>query len=540
MPDSRFVPSPALVLPFAGRIAVHPEHAFWTLATAHVLLWTAIPAGLYHSLPRDTLEGIAWGRMWEWGYDKHPPLAAWISAAAFDLLGEWGVFLAAQLCVLGALWGVWRLAREVLEPWPAVLAVALLEGVYYYNAASLTLNPNVVMLPAWALLGWLVLRTQAAPSIARWALVGAVTGVSLLAKHESGVLIAALALGLLCTPDGRRALRHRGLAAAAVTGTLVVLPHLAWLVHHDFLPLQYLLGYTGAGAGAFERDVQAVRAVPPPVLFLLEQLGAATPTVAIWALLILRGGSHRRSLPSSTWRLLAWLAVGPLALLIGAAALMHAQLVARWGFPLFTGLTVFLLAWRTPRLDARTGVVAAAAVLAIHFALLTGQWAVIELLPRQTGAPPYSIADPTPELAAHVTDGWHARMRSKLPFVAGSRFLAAGICTYSPDAPRPFFDLRPATNPWLQVDEPARRGMAIVARSASPEQDAQLAAQMRAKYHTLFDDHAVTLEYAGHPQLAPARYWVAYVPPADMTTAELRWSLAGRTPADTAPSTSQR
>jgi 4-amino-4-deoxy-L-arabinose transferase-like glycosyltransferase len=513
--------------PLALRAAIRPQQAFWSLALGHVLLWTTIPALLYHSLPHDTLEGIAWGRMWEWGYDKHPPLAAWLTAAAFDVLGAWGVFLAAQLCVLGALWGVWRLARELLEPWPAVLAVALLEGVYYYNSASLTLNPNVVMLPAWALLAWLAFRVQARPTLVRWTWVGVASGIALLAKYESAALVAAIVAGMLSTPEGRRALRHPGLAAAFAAGALILLPHLAWLAQHDFLPLQYVLGYTGANGVAFERDVQAVRAVPPPVLFLIEQMAAAIPTVGLWLLLLLLGGGVRPALQSSTRRLLAWLAFGPLALLLAATAVLQAQLVARWGFPLFTGLTVFLLAWRTPRLDARAGVVTATAVLGLHAALLSGQWAVIDLVPQHTGAPPYSIADPTPELAAHITEGWHARMRSKLPFVAGSRFLAAGICAYSPDAPRPFFDLRAATNPWLHGDEPARRGMALVARSASPEQDARLAAELAQRYPALLDAHPVSLEYAGHPELPAARYWVAYLPPSDMSVQELRWNLAG-------------
>ena len=65
-----------------------PDTLFWAWCALHVLAWTIGPALMYSSVPRDTLEGITWGQMWQWGYEKHPPLAAWISALFTQVGGE--------------------------------------------------------------------------------------------------------------------------------------------------------------------------------------------------------------------------------------------------------------------------------------------------------------------------------------------------------------------------------------------------------------------------------------------------------------------
>jgi len=483
------------------------------MGITHVLLWTVGPALEYHTLMRDTLEGVAWGFMWQWGYDKHPPLAAWLSAASFELAGNWGVFFAAQLCVLAAFWAVWKLASEVLDPWPAVLAALLLEGLYYYNASSIVLNPNVVMLPTWAMLGWLTFKTFLRPTTLSWALVGACAALALLAKYESSIVILTLLGALLSTGQGRRALKHRGFVVALVVVVGLLLPHLVWLASHHYLPVHYALGYTGLGSGLISHTDVRHFYLAPPLQFFFEQLAACAPVVLIWGSLVVRN-SHAVRLEPEVRRFIHWLAFAPLALLLALAVALHAQPVTRWGFPLFTWLGVYLLALRAPSLTSRKWGALLATLILLQAALFAASWVSDRVLPHWTQRAPHSGFDPAPELAALITDEWHVRMRSKLPYVAGSeRFLVSGVCTYSKDRPQPFFEWAESENPWLEPANLAHKGMAIVGRSASPDQDAVLLQEMSRRYPTLTGAHPVILRYPDHSYLAPARYWVAYVPP---------------------------
>ena len=65
------------------------------LILLHTFLWTGLSALARDSLPADTLEAIAWGLQWEWGYDKHPFLAAWLAGTVGKLTGHvgWEMYL---------------------------------------------------------------------------------------------------------------------------------------------------------------------------------------------------------------------------------------------------------------------------------------------------------------------------------------------------------------------------------------------------------------------------------------------------------------
>ena len=55
---------------------------FFTFLIVHLLVWSCI--GLIRVvLPTDTLEGIYWGSLYDFGTPKHPPLAGWITYLAY-------------------------------------------------------------------------------------------------------------------------------------------------------------------------------------------------------------------------------------------------------------------------------------------------------------------------------------------------------------------------------------------------------------------------------------------------------------------------
>ena len=71
MPESR------LAL-FLASIAARPGRAFAGFLALHAAVWTALPTLLYPNLPLDLIEALIYGREWQLGYDKLPPLPWWL------------------------------------------------------------------------------------------------------------------------------------------------------------------------------------------------------------------------------------------------------------------------------------------------------------------------------------------------------------------------------------------------------------------------------------------------------------------------------
>src|SRR5579863_6816652 len=59
-------------------IARRPDTAFATFLAVHCIVWTTLPSLLYANLPLDLIEALTYGREWQLGYDKLPPLPWWL------------------------------------------------------------------------------------------------------------------------------------------------------------------------------------------------------------------------------------------------------------------------------------------------------------------------------------------------------------------------------------------------------------------------------------------------------------------------------
>src|SRR6266404_7074703 len=141
----------------SGLIAIierRPEAAFAAFLALHLLVWTALPALLYPNLPLDLIEALTYGREWQLGYDKLPPLPWWLIEGTYRLFGsDTALYLVAQATVVAAFCLVWVLARRLVGPLGALVAVLIVDGLHYFNFTAPKFNHDVIQLPLWALAG---------------------------------------------------------------------------------------------------------------------------------------------------------------------------------------------------------------------------------------------------------------------------------------------------------------------------------------------------------------------------------------------------
>ena len=74
----------------SGLIATierRPQAAFAAFLALHVTVWTALPTLLYPNLPLDLIEALTYGREWQLGYDKLPPLPWWLVELVYRTVG---------------------------------------------------------------------------------------------------------------------------------------------------------------------------------------------------------------------------------------------------------------------------------------------------------------------------------------------------------------------------------------------------------------------------------------------------------------------
>jgi hypothetical protein len=222
------------------RIVEAPARAMAAILFLHAVVWTALPSLLYANLPLDLIEALTYGREWQLGYDKLPPLPWWLVEIAYRLFGhDFAYYLLAQIAVVAALWLIWLSARPLAGPLGALVAVLIVDGLHYLNYTSTKFNHDVVQLPFWALAGFAFHRALRGGRIGHWLLLGFAIGVSLWSKYFVVVLAAPLALFILYDREARKVLATPGPYIAVVAALITMAPHIVWLVQNDFLPFIY-------------------------------------------------------------------------------------------------------------------------------------------------------------------------------------------------------------------------------------------------------------------------------------------------------------
>ena len=425
----------------------------WALA-AYVLTWTVVPALLSPSLQLDVVEGIAWGQAWQWGYFKHPPLPAWLLVVSFQLLGRFGPYLLGQLTVLLTLLYVYRLARALLGPERAGLAALLLYAVYYYSWPTLEFNHNMAQLPAWAALAWHAQQVMfGAPdrALRHWLWLGVWTGLGLLAKYSTAVLLLCLAVGLLWHDP--RVLRRSGPWLALAVAALILAPHALWLVQHGGLPFEY---FAARADGGPRRDHAS------GIEFLVVQLLTHAPLLVIalaCGLLPWRWHWHRVESAQRRWLLLV--ALAPALLVAAGGSLVGARLHPMWGTLMWNLSAVLLLAGVAPEWLARKRV-ALARGLALWMVLITLAMLWYLGWSWQGRTQPARMDWPAQALAAQAQRQWQQLATCPLRVVAGSIWEAGLVAEGVRPMAAVLVDANPVYSPSITPERLRREGALLV------------------------------------------------------------------------------
>jgi 4-amino-4-deoxy-L-arabinose transferase-like glycosyltransferase len=457
----RSAPTPtAALIRWAER---RPGAAFGMFLVLHFTVWTILPALLYANLPLDLIEALVYGREWQLGYDKLPPLPWWLVEAMHRAFGaEIAYYATAQAAVLIAFALVFALSRRFVGAVGALVGILIIDGLHYFQYTAVKFNHDVIQLPFWALAGYAFHAALRRGGLGSWTLLGFAVGGAVWAKYFVIVLALPYALFMLFDRQARRAWATPGPWLSLSVALLVASPHILWLFQSDFLPFAYASHRAAPIRGWFDHVLH-------PSVFLGSQIFFLLPSLFVAAALFWPREAKKSSIDSFDRRIVTLLAFGPALTIIALTAVTGRGAVAMWGYPLwlFLGLWLVMAArvsLDTARLTRTVG--AWAVVFTIFVVAFVANYLVLPYFDHRYRAALF----PGDRLGAALTARFHEATGAPLRYVIGTMWDGGNLAHYSPDQPEVLIDGLPRRAPWIDLDDLRDKGAMLVWTQSDPRQ----------------------------------------------------------------------
>lgn len=467
---------------------------FWVFVILHVLIWTLGPALVRPNLTHDTLEGIAWGLQWQWGYNKHPFLSAWLCAGITQVFGslEWPVYFLAQVVVATTFWAVWKLARLQLPSLHALIAALVLEGVLFYNLNSFNLTPDTVQSPLWALFALFSYQALTQKKNSNWFFVALFAALGVMTKYQMFLLIISTLMFCLINPIARQNFKKPGIYSAMLVFFILIAPHIIWLVQHDFVNLTYAM--TSSVKNPTSNNL--LNHLIYPVRFFISSVSNVFGVfVLIWPFYSsssfreqsLEQGKWNRCSKSFTsnserfyprrlctsrlfvgndmppacqeeshfnWQFLCFLGFGPLLLTLILGIANGNEYPSRWSTPYYFLIGIMMMLYLKPVLTRSRLKQFVRTLVLFSLGLFILRMGSFLIHPRANS----DQFLPNKMIAQTITKLWSERYNTPLSFIAGTHYLVALTTPYIPGAPKPYFDWSPQESPWINENELRKKG----------------------------------------------------------------------------------
>jgi len=305
---------------------------------AHVIIWTLIPTFSNINLPLDTIEALAWGSDLDWGYNKHPPLSAFIVEVFYQLFKnqDWAYYFLSQLFVISSFFIVWKFSEDFFQnKIYGLISVLLLEGIYFYNFTTPEFNVYVCQLPFRALTVYFCWKSLKNNDTTSWLLFGLFAALGFLSHYLFLYLIVAIIIffTILLTKQKKFNLKY---LVPAFVFLIVLLPHLIWLKENNYITLTYALHRTGPEEQNFLNHLFY------PLIFLGKQIGILIPFF-IMLLLIISKFKRKFNLKDKKLLFLLIINIVPIILIFLTSLLMGIKIRTMWMSPFYLFMGVLFV-----------------------------------------------------------------------------------------------------------------------------------------------------------------------------------------------------
>ena len=441
----------------------------------HAACWTLMAniAGASGTLHHDMTETLAWGREFQLGYAKHPPVFAWLAGAWFLIFerADWAFHLLSAVSAAGGLAGVWYLAGRLLPAPRQTAAVLLVILAPFFGFMAMNFNANAILLLVWPWTAYAFVRSLQTCKSTDGIVFGVIAALAIGSKYSTLLLLASCLAAALLHPRARIYFASPAPYAAIVACLIVVSPHVLWVLHNHLTTVAYVLDKE-------HRTVPELLTVAGLTLLSTAALNA----LPLAALFDLAGGDARAALRRAganaihgPWRWLGVLAFGPFLLTFLAGLVIGLKVSTGFLLPAFFAMPIALIALGEVTVTGRQ---------------LTRLWTIVTgwLLVALATAPMVAVinfalhtdqtSEPRREIALEATRLWHEAFGVPVKIAGGSAAYGLAVPFYGADAPRFYILATPIESPWITPELIARDGLLIVCEQTDGQclTDAQSAA----------------------------------------------------------------
>jgi len=255
---------------------------FYLLCLYHLIIWTLVPYFSNKNLPLDVIEALAWGQDFDLGYNKHPPLSAWIPGLLFKIFGnkDWVYYLLSQIFIVISFVFLWKLSSFFLKKKSQILlSVLTIEGIAFYTFETPQFNVNICQIPLWIGTIYFFLKSIKNNKIADWIFLGTFSALGFLTKYIFAYLLISLFFYLIYIFFIRKKINFNFLYTVLIF-FLITAPHFQWLIRNDFTTIYYALKRGGLN------EFNIYNHLLNPFKFLINQISILLPFLLLIYLLI--------------------------------------------------------------------------------------------------------------------------------------------------------------------------------------------------------------------------------------------------------------
>ena len=418
---------------------------------AFVVVWSLyfVVSEYPSAIHNDMAEAYAWGREFQLGYNQHPPFWAWVCGLWFWVFprANWAFAVLSMLNAGAGLIGVWALMGRFVDGDRRSAATALLALTPFYSFLAYKYNANSIFLSLWPWTLYAFLGALRGRGLAASLGFGALMGLALNAKYYALTLAATCLLAALSSRERARYFRSASPYVSVAVALALLAPHLYWLATTGAPPLRYLSRVSGRGFA--EAGFFAATAL----------LGAALQQVLAVGLVAAAPRGEPGPLDAEHRRLLAVLALAPVALSALAALALRTKISSNMLIGVFPFSPLLALAWLRPDpARLRQWALAGAATFSLAALALSPLIAVGKAWYGRDS----EDEEPRREAALAVADLWRRTTSAPPGFVAGSFRYDNAAVFYSPEPVSAFVNFDYFGNRWVSREKLAARGLLTI------------------------------------------------------------------------------
>ncbi len=305
---------------------------------AHLIVWTLIPSISNTNLPLDTIEALAWGSNLDWGYSKHPPVSAWLVRAFHQIFGnqDWAYYFLSQLFVVSSFFIVFKFSEDFFKNKTlSLIAVLLLEGIYFHNFTTPEFNVYVCQLPFRALTVYFCWKSFKDNDTSNWLLFGVFLTLGFLSHYLFLYLIIAITIFFIIILRGQKKLNLKYFIPVIIF-LILISPHLIWLIENNFTTLTYAFHRTGLNEATFFNHISH------PFIFLGKQIGVLLPFLFMLSIIVSKFQIKFKKKDKKLFFLLIINFI-PIILMFLTSFFMGAKIRTMWMSPFYLFMGVFFL-----------------------------------------------------------------------------------------------------------------------------------------------------------------------------------------------------